>query len=440
MDARQAGSLRQGSRIRLLGWLAAAVLVAIALLPGAIVDGVFASGGRPAPLAAGNPQMEEDPTPTPTPESSPTPTPESSPTPEATPTPTPAPTPTPTPEATPTPTPAATPAPTPIPGATIQVHKIIDADGNLDTVDDQTAGEGWEFKLELTDGTVEDLFVVTDADGFGGWTFTFGPGGTLATVTEFEREFDDAEEFREFELLDASCYEIRFDPPNEILVGELEGSSVSFPVEDQTNYSCRFFNSATPSLGGIVEIFKHVDADGNLDTADDHTHPAGWKFEVELADGTVEPFNPVTDEFSPAQFDIEFGPDGTTATVTEVSQEGFELFHATCEGIGFLEDGDVDLGDFFGELDGDSVSFHVGDQIEEYQCDFFNTPSGQNSVGGETATPPNNTLPPTDSGGSTSTPTSDSWRVMLVILAGILAASLVSIPDLGTRRTASRRR
>ena len=125
--------------------------------------------------------------------------------------------------------------------------------------------------------------------------------------------------------------------------------------------------------------------------------------------------------------------------MTEVSQEGFELFPRPA-GIGFLEDGDVDLGDFFGELDGDSVSFHVGDQIEEYQCDFYNTPSGQNSVGGETATPASNTLPPTDSGGSTSTPTSDSWGPLFVFLAVILAAALVSIPMTRKDRTHSRRR
>jgi hypothetical protein len=420
MSIRPAHSLSQRSRIALLGWCVGAALVAIALLPGTIVEGALAAGATPAPIATGNLQVEADPTPTP----------ESSPTPEATPTP--------TPEATPTPTPAATPAPTPIPGATIQVHKIIDADGNLDTENDQTDGEGWEFDLDLTDGTILNAFPVTNEFGLAEWVIEVGPGGPTATVTEFEHlgEPDDPG-FAEFELLDASCYEIQFDPTNEILVGELEGSSVSFPLEDQTNYSCRFFNAPTPFSGGIVEVFKHIDADGDLDTDDDRISAGGWEFQVELTDGTVLPFNPVTDEFSPAQFDIEVGPDGTTATVTEVPQEGFELLDAFCSGLAFPGD-DVDLGDFVGSLDGDSVSFHVGDPIEEYECDFYNAP--QDSVGGETATPPSNTLPPTDAGGSTNTPTSGSWRVMLVLLAGILAAFLVSIPISRADRTLSRRR
>ena len=251
---------------------------------------------------------------------------------------------------------------------------------------------------------------------------------------------DDAEEFREFELLDASCYEIQSDPTNEILVGELEGSSVSFPVEDQTNYSCRFFNAPTPFSGGTVDLFKFIDADGDLDTIDDRTEGEGWEFELELAVGTVEPLIPVTDEAGFAQWDFGFGPDGTTtATMTEVPQEGFELLGANCAGLIFPGD-DVDPDDFFGELEGDSVSFRVGDPIEDYECVFYNAPSPGNSVGGETATPPSSTLPPTDSGGPTSTPTSDGWRVMLVVLAGILAAALVSIPIGGTDRTTPRRR
>ena len=98
MDARPTGSSRQRLHVHLLGWIAAAALVAIALLPSALLDEVSASHGRPAPIAAGNPQVEADPSPTPTEQAAPTPTP--SPTPEATatsqPTPTPTPAPTPT--------------------------------------------------------------------------------------------------------------------------------------------------------------------------------------------------------------------------------------------------------------------------------------------------------------------------------------------------------
>ena len=54
------------------------------------------------------------------------------------------------------------------------------------------------------------------------------------------------------------------------------------------------------------------------------------------------------------------------------------------------------------------------------------TPTPEDSVGGDTATP---TLPPTDTvAGTTSSPTSDGWRVMLVVLAEILATVLVLTP------------
>ena len=86
-----------------VGRIGVAALLAIGLLPGA----VSASNGTLDPLAAGDPQVEADPTPTP--ETTPSPTP--SPTPEPTPTPTPSP----TPQSTPSPTPSPTPAPAPTP-------------------------------------------------------------------------------------------------------------------------------------------------------------------------------------------------------------------------------------------------------------------------------------------------------------------------------------
>ena len=53
-----------GPVVRLLGWFAAAALVAIAVLPGASVDRAPASGATQSPPKAGNPQVEADPTPT----------------------------------------------------------------------------------------------------------------------------------------------------------------------------------------------------------------------------------------------------------------------------------------------------------------------------------------------------------------------------------------
>ena len=43
------------------------------------------------------------------------------------------------------------------PEQVILVDNIIDADGNLETIGDQTDGDGWGFELELTNGTFEDV-------------------------------------------------------------------------------------------------------------------------------------------------------------------------------------------------------------------------------------------------------------------------------------------
>jgi hypothetical protein len=97
-----------------------------------------------------------------------------------------------------------------------------------------------------------------------------------------------------------------------------------------------------------------------------------------------------------------------------------------------------------GDLNGTTLTFQLqtaDDAVHGvYRCRFINTVTPLDSVGGGTGTPPSNTLPPTDSAGSSNTPTSDGRLVVAAIFAGILAASLVSIPSLGSSRTASRRR
>ena len=61
------------------------------------------------------------------------------------------------------------------------------------------------------------------------------------------------------------------------------------------------------------------------------------------------------------------------------------------------------------------------------------SPTPEDSVGGATDDP---TLPPTDtfSGGGTMAPTTDSWRILLVVMAGILASLLILTPSPATRR------
>ena len=345
-----------------------------------------------------------------------------------------------TPQGTPTPTPDASPTPMPTPtthGAVIGVVKSIDGDGNPDTIDDQIDGEGFEFEVELTDGTVEPFNPVTDEFGFAEWGIEFGPDGTTATVTEVPREG--------FELVSAFCAAV-IEPDDDLdgftgdLFAELDGDSVTFRVDDPIDeYQCEFFNVESVVLIGVL---KYIDADRNLDSVEDQTEAGGWEFDLELTDGTiVDPFPVVTDEGGFASWVVSFGPDGTTASVTEVVQVGFELVDAACfkitdtESLNGLKSGIAATGqELVGELAGDSVTFRLDELEFPYQCFFFNAPSPEDGVGGETAVPPNSTLPPTDTGGSNSEPSSGSWRVMLIVLAVILAGGVV----LKSRRAAGR--
>ena len=91
--------MRQQVLIGLRSWLAAAVLVAMAVLLGASAGGVVAARATPARVAVGGGHAEAD----------------------------------------------ATPAGTTAPddgNAEVVARKVIDADGDLDTIDDQTAAKG----------------------------------------------------------------------------------------------------------------------------------------------------------------------------------------------------------------------------------------------------------------------------------------------------------
>ena len=110
-------------------------------------------------------------------------------------------------------------------GLDIRVFKFIDADGNLDTFDDQESAQGWEFGLDLTDGTIEDASPRTNVHGFAHWKFSAGSEGTTARVVELPHEG--------FELVGASCIKAlnAFAEPVE-LAFELDGDSVTFQVDD----------------------------------------------------------------------------------------------------------------------------------------------------------------------------------------------------------------
>ena len=92
----------------------------------------------------------------------------------------------------------------------------------------------------------------------------------------------------------------------------------------------------------------------------------------------------------------------------------------------------ADTGDLVGELDGDTVTFDVNPDTL-YGCVFANSLVPEDSVGGATETPAI-TLPPTDTFGMSATPTNESWRLMLVLMAGLLASILILAPKRASRR------
>lgn len=305
--------------------------------------------------------------------------------------------------------------------AEIVAQTIIDADGNLDTVDDQTGGEGWEFELEMADGTIDEAFPTTNSEGLAGWLISFGPDGTSATLTEVVQGG--------FALLDASCMKIA-DSGDEP-VGEFDGDSITFQIEEGAfaTYQCSFVNVRSDiSLAGI-EVWKHIDADGDLATSDDHQWPPSWEFEVEFEDGIETVFaDPVTHRDEPAVWVIGLAGDSDSVVVTEVPRDGYRLFEASC-----IDADSSDGAEIPTTLEGNSLSFDVSGfrpvlelGAHPYWCNFYNTP-----VGGA-ALP---TVPPTHAASDPAVVASAPWHLVLVGLAALIASLLL----LGSRRAAPRR-
>jgi hypothetical protein len=122
----------------------------------------------------------------------------------------------------------------------------------------------------------------------------------------------------------------------------------------------------------VIDIYTVIDADRDLSTEGDRSTADNWAFELELTDGTFEP--PVIGDGGLTHWVISFASDSTTATITEVVEDGFDLLDVTCQGTG---------GPFTGELDGSSFTFGVDVDRFFYECVFINarpTPTGNVSA------------------------------------------------------------
>ena len=93
-----------------------------------------------------------------------------------------------------------TPTPTPVPQSLVAAWKVIDADGDLETFDDQTLAAGWEFNLD-TEATIPDEEPVTaeGEDGFAWWSSSSRRRPAQRSPRTFRPGY---------ELLDAFCEDL----------------------------------------------------------------------------------------------------------------------------------------------------------------------------------------------------------------------------------------
>lgn len=154
-------------------------------------------------------------------------------------------------------------------GGTINVHKVIDRDGNLETTDDQSAGEGWDFTVagtpETTDGSGNTQSVVVA--NAGPWSVVETPKSGYSFIT-------------------AQCTK----DSGQTVVGTLGDGAVvnDISLTEQDIVSCTFYNK--PGSVGLTVIKNVVnDSDTGTSVAGDFT------LDVSMAtDSQAVPFDSVS--------------------------------------------------------------------------------------------------------------------------------------------------
>jgi hypothetical protein len=377
---------------RSTGLLAAAVVLAVGVLPGTIVAGALASGGTPSPVWPGDPQVDADPTPTPTPESTRTPTP--------------------TPQSTPTPLPDPTPTPSPVRETEAQVTalSIIDPDGDPTTLDDRHVFDGrWEFAGDF--GSAEVLSADPDSEGNepASWLIAYIVGAPIVVSDLLPGGYS---------LLDVECVgsdnSVVWSVDSTSVVGTFSGS---MPV----SLACLFVHSPAGSapVGGSIDATKVIDPDGDPSTSgwEFPSHP--FEFTIELDNADVVSEMPLSVDGDSAFWGITYTAPSTHVVITEVPQDGLELVRATCFDIW----SDVRVPS---TISGNSVSFEAaaptGDLEGQYGCNFVNVRTGA---------APRMTLPPTDLAGPTAGGYVDGTPLLLLLIGTSVGVLIVR----GTRRT-----
>ncbi len=133
---------------------------------------------------------------------------------------------------------------------TIIAHKIIDADGDLQTTEDQYDGEGWEMDADGF-GAASD-FAPQNTGSDGTTTFSLAKTGSY-NVRELQQEG--------YELLDASCDN-----------GVADDGIVFMSVAKGETVNCTFINSPN----GTIHGYKWSDDNGDSEVSEGEDKLSGW--------------------------------------------------------------------------------------------------------------------------------------------------------------------
>jgi hypothetical protein len=184
---------------------------------------------------------------------------------------------------------------------------------------------------------------------------------------------------------------------------------------------------SNPPGEATIFLTKLLDQDGDPNTFDDLIDGPNWTFTITADGGTPSDASVTTDSNGESQFGVTLDGDAASVGMTEVGQEGFSILWANCAEI--LNNENDPFGPEFGTLEGSTLSIDI-QSSKSYDCIFVNT-GGQ--VQEATGTPRGVTPPPTDT--LTSTPaSSDSPRLLLLALAGVIAVLLIVTPAPAGRR------
>ena len=172
-----------------------------------------------------------------------------------------------------------------------------------------------------------------------------------------------------------------------------------------------------PAEQAELIVLKGLDIDGDGDPNTGTILPGeGWTFDVSATGGTPADSQKATGADGSATFVFDVTGDSVVVDVSEELQTDYEFVDAWC-----LVENELEVGTA-GEAEVTDIPIGAGETVV---CYFVNTSGGEEEA---TATPKAVTPPPTDTLGIAGGTGSDSWRIVILAMAGLLAAILLFTP------------